>query len=371
MGLTLAQMAEGLLPLHVRRSVLAEATGYGPHLQGKAVDWVTARSLASVGLTGMLGLPFLILASLVLEVPLAGPAVIALGYIATAEAIAAHQERRATVWTLAVLLGFVGWTLVILLSGEAPLSWPALAAALPAPILAAAPAFARHLILARSAPAKAVAGERAACLNQPGSKEAVLVPDRNGATLADIPAPRAPAPLSPPDALRSAAAAGKSGTAAAGLPEPTSNVGEAIAFALQQIGARAIANGVTLVHEAESDVMAACDTRTCRRIVSMLAASAVRCSATAATVRVMARNVSHAMLLRVSLEAAADDSTAAKLRNALNLTDVGGAIDRAGGSIIVENCDAGATVSVRLPRGAAARPNHFQVHMRQRGLSCA
>src|SRR5687768_4964460 len=58
-------------------------------------ELLTARALAGAGLTALALLPVLMLASLALQAPLAGPAAIALGYLAVAHALAVRRRRRA------------------------------------------------------------------------------------------------------------------------------------------------------------------------------------------------------------------------------------------------------------------------------------
>src|SRR5687767_3914797 len=91
-------------------------------------ELLTARALTGAGVTALALLPVLMLASLVLQAPLAGPAAIALGYLAMAHAIAFRQPRRAAALSIAVLSGFVAWTLLFFLVGEGPLSWGGLIA---------------------------------------------------------------------------------------------------------------------------------------------------------------------------------------------------------------------------------------------------
>jgi hypothetical protein len=159
-----------------------------------AGDQEVARALASAGLGGLLALPFLMLASLALGSPLAGPAAIALGYLPCARELALARRGRAAIWAAAVLSGLVAWTLApLLIAGEEP-PGPHLGAALFAPVFAAAPALARR-ILGRT-PARPTARQMAEWLDRMAPSEAVLFVSRGGtlsaATRAGLTALRLP-----------------------------------------------------------------------------------------------------------------------------------------------------------------------------------
>src|SRR5687767_8629059 len=110
--------------LHRLLPDLAGARRSGRSARGSLpAELLTARALAGAGLTALALLPVLMLASLALQAPLAGPAAIALGYLAVAHAIAVRRPRRAAALSIAVLSGFVAWTLLFLLVGQGPLSW--------------------------------------------------------------------------------------------------------------------------------------------------------------------------------------------------------------------------------------------------------
>src|SRR5688500_1761567 len=59
-------------------------------------DDLVVRSLRSAGCGALVGLPLLMLASLVLDVPLAGPALIASGYLGIAFAAGSNWPARAS-----------------------------------------------------------------------------------------------------------------------------------------------------------------------------------------------------------------------------------------------------------------------------------
>jgi hypothetical protein len=159
-----AHRAEGFVPLELRRLLGAVPNAPVHAATLSHAEVLTARSLASVGLACLLALPLLVLASLVVRAPIAGAAVIAVGYLAMAQAIIFHRQRQAFAWTAAVLVAFVAWTFVILFGRHEPAAWPAIVAAILVPALASAPAIARRLLVARQSPGKMAAEERAACL---------------------------------------------------------------------------------------------------------------------------------------------------------------------------------------------------------------
>ena len=147
-------------------------------------DMLNARALASVGATALIGLPLLMLASLILHAPLAGPAAIALGYLATARALTLRDPQSASVWSFAVLAGLIGWTLLYSIAGDEPFSGAGLVAVLLAPVFAAAPALARRLGRPRADASRAAALTDVACLDQLAPSESVLVLDGSGRLLA-------------------------------------------------------------------------------------------------------------------------------------------------------------------------------------------
>jgi hypothetical protein len=147
-------------------------------------ELLTARALTSAGLAALALLPVLMLASLALQAPLAGPAAIALGYLAMAHAIALRRPRRAAALSIAVLSGFVAWTLLFFLVGGGPLSWGGLMAVSLAPLFAAAPALARRLGVPKADPGREATLAHVACLDRFAPSEAVLFLDASGALLA-------------------------------------------------------------------------------------------------------------------------------------------------------------------------------------------
>ncbi len=168
-----------------------------PPLRAPMGDTLAARATASAGLAAVLGLPILLLASLVLDAPLAVPAAIASGYLAISHALASNRPERAAFISGVVLAGLIGWLVLYLVGGEQPLTRTGLAAALMAPLFSAAPAFARSLMAPRAAIvaslvplSHAAALERVACLEELAPFEQVLIADQEGCVLASTRAAR-------------------------------------------------------------------------------------------------------------------------------------------------------------------------------------
>ncbi len=175
------------LPFSFRALVLAAA----PQLGASAGDALAARAVACAGLAAVLGLPLLLLASLVLDAPLAVPASIASGYLAISHALASNRPHRAAFISGLVLAALVGWLILFLAEGDEPLSRTEVTAALLAPLFAAAPAFARSVMAPRATvdrksvpPSREAALQRVACLDELAPSELVLITDEEGCVLA-------------------------------------------------------------------------------------------------------------------------------------------------------------------------------------------
>jgi hypothetical protein len=417
-----AQMARELIPAGRRGSMLGSAAVGRLRLPkgGQAAeDLLDARALASAGLAALVSLPVLILGTFALGVPLAAPAILALGYLALAQAVAARRPRRVAAWSLAVFLGLVGWAALFPLFGGEARSWSGLAALAIAPLFAAAPALARAILTGRSGGPQAWALERAGCLDRLAPNEAVLFIDAHGSLIAatraalnllgiqghaaaggasglfdrrdhsallkalkECRSAAAPVEIALRPAMGSAPRptlmaniqadthgvvvirlrAAEQNTPAEGprdkdravaslcqaLEPPSAAAGcwdlqEAVSFAVRRVGARAKASGVTLLCEGDSEVLAQCDRRDCRRIAhSLIEAVVAQCSA-GGLVRVSARNLRGAVLLRVSARRGAGD-----LDWALDLAALGEMIDQAGGTLVAERSVEVESFSVRL-----------------------
>ena len=161
-----------------------------PPLRALGGDALTARAIAMAGLAAVLALPALLLASLLLDAPLAVPSAIASGYLAVAHALASDRPHRAAFMSGLVLSALVGWLILYLAESAVPLSRSGLAAAIMAPLFAAAPAFARSLIAPAAvttdaAPlSRAAALQQIACLDDLAPSEPVLIADAKGCVLA-------------------------------------------------------------------------------------------------------------------------------------------------------------------------------------------
>ncbi len=145
-------------------------------------DNLMVRALGASGLAALTGLPILMIASIMLDAPLAMPAGLALGYLATSYALASRL-RCATAINAFVLVGLVIWLMSFLLAGG-ELSRTGLAAALLAPAFAVAPALARIVTAPGIDAASRIALKSTACLDQLAPNETVLVVRRDGTLLA-------------------------------------------------------------------------------------------------------------------------------------------------------------------------------------------
>ena len=212
-------------------------------------DELVMRSLRAAGYAALLGLPLLLLASLMLEAPIAGPALIASGYLGIAFALQSDRPARAAVLSGIVLFGLVAWLLICLASGAIPIAGPGLTAALLAPLFASAPSLARIVIASRaerapSAPHASVGAreiEEAAPLPEaPRCEPGEIVRADFEAPACDMQAGRHAT-----SAMRSASPCGMRGR------WPTHR-------------------RISLTVETEADLGAACDQQTCRRMVCAL-----------------------------------------------------------------------------------------------------
>ena len=360
-----AAHAASAAPVGTLLSSLVRAGGRNP--AGASADLQTAQSLARVGLLGLASLPVLMLASIAVHAPIAGPAVIALGYLGAAQALAAGQPRRAAGWTCAVLGGLVAWAgLSMLLRYDMP-SWPDLAAALLAPILAAAPALSRHFAaggrgkahgaLPRNDefPDPAIATDRDRLpASDPNAMDPAtadpharvsnldLVGLHSGASRSEHTALLEPGitelQVAPPIAPTEPA------------PGPAADLLEAIGFALRHVGPRARAQGMRLTCSAASGIPVAADRQICRRILCVLLGEAVRASAPGDSLHIEARPVRGAVLLRLCSHAAAEaDRQAAQLAG-FDVTGLRDMVEAIGGTVLITDSADGRCVSLRLAR---------------------
>jgi len=305
-----------------------ERTGGGSwSVRVRGDDRKVARALATAGLLALASLPALALASFLSATPLAGPSVIALGYLGVAQALRAGRARRAAAWMLAVLAGLVCWPALAFAAVEPPSS--ALAAALLAPLLGAAPAAAGKILAMRRSP-----------IRKRPAEDMPIAPRVAAETVRPHAAsPQADAsPCSDPPGLPTAAGA-------------AADVQDAIAFAVRRLGPKARAAGIWLVCSGESTLFASCDRQLCRRIAVMQLDAVLARAAPGERVAITARAVRGAVLMRMTAAGEGrgmDPDTGANV-----IAAVASLADQAGGSAVAEAGPDSFGVSVRLalPRG--------------------
>jgi hypothetical protein len=154
----------------------------GPRLTTLSREDRAAKSFVSVGVAALMLLPAFMLASFIAHAPLAGPAVLALGYLAVGRAPLARVGYAASAVLIVVLVSLVLWTLIVALWAEKPLGLSGLAAAALAPAFAAAPALVNRIGALSKGPI--AAGEVVTWLDRLAPDEMVLIIDATGAVLA-------------------------------------------------------------------------------------------------------------------------------------------------------------------------------------------
>src|SRR4051812_7538660 len=75
---------------------------------------LTIHAFGGAGFAALVFLPLLLIASVIFAAPLAVPAAIGLGYLATSRALATRYRRFAALMNISVLLALVGWLLLYL-----------------------------------------------------------------------------------------------------------------------------------------------------------------------------------------------------------------------------------------------------------------
>jgi hypothetical protein len=314
-------------------SILAPGGGHRAR-EGSSIiaDPRSVASLASVGVMGLASLPVLMLASMAAHAPLAGPAVISLGYIGAAHALVRGQDRRAAWWILAVFAALIAWSALLPLWGTSPNS-EGFVAALLAPILAAAPAVARRLIPVH---------ERARAKTTAGTPERVEV---SGAL-----EPGCGSPAEHGASSRVPAEGGHVAIAKA-VPVPAwrdaSDLLDAVGFGLRHVGGKAQAKGIRLICSTESDLAVAADRQVCRRLVCALLAEAVRASPVGATVQISGRQLKGAVLLRVLCAGEAERGGFPSEIH-FDLTALQAMVEPLGGTVLVSRSAEGESLSLRL-----------------------
>jgi hypothetical protein len=288
----------------------------------------TARAFRAAGLAALVTLPFLLLASLASGVPLAGPSVIASGYLCIAFAIASRRSRQAALLTGVVLAGLVAWSLLCFFTEAAPNSW-AVSAALLAPLFAAAPALVRFTMTS----------DRVLCA-QPDQRDADTE-RRAPSEVSNVSSPAADA------ALESGWA-----TAEAGSPLPaarfTSAISDAVNFAAQSARSEAAARGIRIEVATEADAFVASDRQTCRRIARALLDCAMMQAAAGGCIALSARKLRGAVLVRACVRER--DSAVCGPRLVQRMADARALVEAAGGTLMQQADGGEVSLSVRLIR---------------------
>lgn len=152
-------------------------------------DDILARATAAAGLASLVALPPLLLASVLLSTPFAIPAMVGVGYVPLARAIRSGDGVRGNLLGVIVIGALVTWLTVHLALGGGA-SVMGLAAAMLAPLTAAAPAVMQG-ILSRANTARRPSSDlregalrRLACLEELDPAAAVLMATQDGSVLA-------------------------------------------------------------------------------------------------------------------------------------------------------------------------------------------
>jgi hypothetical protein len=293
-------------------------------------------SLASVGLLGLASLPILMLASIAANAPLAGPAVISLGYIAAAHALAGGQDGRALRWMVAVFAALVAWSALLPLFGDISPDSGGLIAALLAPLLAAAPALTRKMIPGGPRPPSRPN------TGVPGRNEVTRPPETNRGRL--------------DESAMSGRTSDESGRIAFASRQPVppsdaSDLLDAVGFGLRHVGPRARSKAIRLICSTESDLAVAADRQVCRRLACALLAEAVRASPIGAAVQISGRRLKGAILLRV-LCAREADQEGLPTKSRFDVTAIRAMVEPLGGTVLPSRSAEGESLSLRLAPAA-------------------
>jgi len=318
-----------IFPLDPRSMLDAAFSGQPPHEAGGRLlsrDDLVVRSLRGAGLAALLGLPLLLLASLMLDAPIAGPALIASGYLGIAFALQLNRPAQAAAISGIVLSGLFAWLLLCLASGAIPMAGPGLTAALLAPLFASAPTLARLVIASRADRAPAV-------------RLANVV-----AREADV----APLPEPPRNEPRGIATSDLRAPASDAAALPSCDVEDAVRFALRHVRPKADAKRISLDDETEADLAAACDQQTCRRILCALLDHVVGHTAAGGAVSVSARGARGVVLLR----ARSDSRAAPGSMSDQPLAAARAMVEAAGGTLVEDCARDGLSLSARLDLAA-------------------
>jgi hypothetical protein len=335
MALTAWDVARDLLP-----AVLGPGSGE-PHFNAAARGDPAVYALATAGIAALIALPLLMLASLPIGVPLAVPALIACGNLAVASAIAHRRSRTAAALNASVLSGLIVWSIFSPLSVGGAASESGILVASLAPAFAAAPAVMRFLL----EPRQNNSGEVVCAQAQSLEKTAPTESERGRLLRIDVQTEDSVAVQSNKPAI-----AGE-----ARIPNVDAaecNLSEALAFTLSRIGGRLEQRGIVLVTDVQYSIAVASDRQMIRRIAHCLLECATRAAPSSGVVRLSARRLKGAALLRVSVEDMAGEA-AEKAPIAEDLASIRALIDEAGGTVVAERFGQIFILSARLGLAAA------------------
>lgn len=326
----------------------------------------TARAISTAGYLALLALPPLLLSSALLSAPLAVPAAIGLAYLPLARAIESGNGPLAKRLGVVIMGALFAWLSFHLALGGSD-SVSGLAAALMAPLVAAAPTLVRSL---RPTPIKdemndvrRAALRRIDCLEEIAPFDPMLILDGEGKTLGATSAtrtllgissicldPHVASLLAGEDSeklheairhcstgkavtiaigadegarLQATLSSCRDGTIAMRLqelresrsapvsatpavveaPAPVSDAGEALAFAIRRAEPAAAAKGIRLSSHGDANTVAACDRQLARRILCQAVDAAVCSSSGNGAVDAVIRRLPGVVMVRVGWRA--------------------------------------------------------------------
>jgi hypothetical protein len=331
MASTAGDMARNLIP-----TLLGPGTGESQFDEVVRSD-PTVYALAIAGLTALIALPLLMLASLLLGPPLAAPALIACGNLAVAAALAHRLSKTAAALNAGMLSGLIAWSIFYCLGADAAGSPSVALVASLAPAFAAAPAVARFLL----EPRQDNSGEAACAETRSLEKMAPVAESEPGGLLRiDVRAEDNVEVRTDKPAIVDEACIPSVGSA-------TCDLSEALAFSLSRVGGRLEQRGIALVTDMEPSITVAGDRQAIRRIAHRLVECIIRAASSSDVIRVSVRRLKGAALLRVTGKDVADEA-AAKAPIGEDLASIRTLIDEAGGTVVVERSGDLFSLSARL-----------------------
>ncbi|MGQ7794601.1 sensor histidine kinase [Faunimonas sp. B44] len=326
-----------------------------------------SHALAMTGIVALLGLPFLLIASLATEAPIALPAAVAVGYLAVAQALDRGRHRLADRLARAITVALLAAAALLLANLAAN---PTVASAFALLLALAFPAVPPIMASAfghghTGVPEAAPAAVRDA--GDPGVEPSVV---RSCDEAARIAAPRFGCEANARPPAPGAAAEGEGParrSSDATLPLLDTDVVEAARFVLRLLEREAVERGLALRLRAPLAAHASCGVRACRQILINLVGSAIRQAEGATCISLDIRPSRGAVLLRVTDDGirpghdehgtvAGPHGCGALARDRLGLAILEEVVDENGGSLLISNArGSGPAVEVRLPAASAAR----------------